>query len=394
MKCTWILLFLLCQSSLASENIIEVNNTNLSLLALKFSDEKTIDKYVLYLAKSKYSKLYYKHLKEKTSPDKLISRVKKELKNKLKNISISSKYLFSYESNWSLDDIQEKTFKIKSFSNIPQKSILRYNNLNDGLPDHFVLLFANLDILSKVQIHTQSLETYFDLKKKPKTKVYVELILTLNAYQNNQNFQTIISEVKVYESSKKQYLLASTKEQQSLDAIVNKLFLKDGITNKLIGIHSFNFLGYRLQDQLIESKKLNEYCTKNIKNGIHQVVICKIKYTENSTLVITYLGGIVAQMDLIANGKLKPNEINKIKMAIMMSLSRPKIMFSKFSDKWTKYDVDFEFYSDALFNRKSIYSTYVFPDIIKYDSTVSTQTLIVTMMSKATKKLLGLENES
>jgi hypothetical protein len=379
---------------LATDKLLEVNNKNLTLLALKFVDKKTLDKYILYLAKSKYGIEYYKHLTDKTSVDKLIYRVENELKNKLLNVSTSSKYLFSYDSNLNMENIQSSTVKIKSFAHIPQKSIMRYDNLKDGLPDHFDLLFANIDILSKVQIHPQTLKTYLTKDKNMETKIFVELILILNSYQNDKNFQTIISEVKVYDSPRKKYLLASIKEQQSTKEIVKKLFLKDGITNKLIGIHAFSFLGYRLQDQLIESKKLNDYCTKRFKNGINQVIICKMKYTDNSALVITYLGGIVAQIDLIAIGKLNPNEIIKIKKAILISLKRSKNMFSKFSDKWTKYKVDFEFYSDALVNKKNIESTYIYPDVIEFNSTVNTYTLIVTMMSKATKKLLGLENES
>lgn len=397
MKITWILTLLFCQSTLAIENLIEVNNKSLSLLALKFADEKTLDKYVLYLAKSKYGLEYYKHLKEKTSPDELMLRVKKELQSEILNISTSSKYLFSYDSNWTIENTQSETINIKSFSHIPQKSIMRYNNLKDGLPDHFVLLFANTDILNKVKRHPQQIKTYLNINNKnmkPKKKIFVELILVLNAYQNDQNFQTIISEVKVYESPKKKYLLASVKEQQSTKAIVEQLFLKDGITNKLIGIHAFSFLGYRLQDQLIESKKLKEYCTKSFIKGINQVIVCKNKYTNNSTLVTTYLGGVVAQLDLIANGKLNPNEIIKIKKAVRTSLKRPKEMFSKFSAVWTRYNVDFEFYSDAFFNEKSIESTYIFPDVMEYNSTVKKHTLIVTMMSKATKTLLGLKNES
>jgi hypothetical protein len=226
------------------------------------------------------------------------------------------------------------------------------------------------------------------LNQNKSKQLYLEAMLSLPAFQNSNNLQTVIENIKIFESKNKKQLLAVKSENRKNTDVINGWLLSEGITNKLIGIHAFSFFGYRLQDLMGDVLTLRNICNKTIKLKAQQLVVCNKKYSENSTIIITYIGGIIAQLDLVATGKLSLQEKKKLSKFLMLYLGQTKAMFENDTLKWSKYNVDFEFYADAFFDKTSVESKFYFPYNKPNEIEPSEHTLIVTMMSHATKKLL------
>ena len=96
----------------------------------------------------------------------------------------------------------------------------------------------------------------------------------------------------------------------------------------------------------------------------------------------------MAKIDLVARSTLNEGDIKMVKQKIRMNLKQPKSIFNKKHVHWVKYGVDFDFYSDAFNGTSSQESqyNYEFGTSEKYKDL--DLTLIVSMMSHETKKLI------
>lgn len=378
--------------AISVEDLLELNGENLTQLALKNSSAEKLNQYALFLAKTENSTEYYKVRKDSKKLQKLIARKHKELMTTLAKVPRKSYFKLAQEISYESYDQDSALLSIRNFLLGSTKYISRKDHPDDGLPDHFFLLFANLEILKDIKVGKNKFKELLErrnLKKKPLSKkLYLEATIALPKYQNEDNFQTVIKHLNIYESKAKKNLLVSKQENKNTNNIINNWFLADGITSQLIGIHAFSFFGYRLQDIMGDPIILQPFCKKTIRIGLHQTIVCNKPYTKNSTLVITYIGGVVAQLDLIATGKLSLEEKKRISKILMKQLNKPKTLFQKSSEKWSKYAVNFEFYSDAFFDRTSKESQYHFSFGKSNEPVVSGKTLIVSMISEATKKLI------
>jgi len=387
-----ICLLLITVVVISAEEKFELTADNLTLLALKNSPAKKINSYALVLAKTQNSTEYYSVRKDSEKLAELIQRKTQELTTSLAKISNKSHFTLSQKIRYESYDEKTGQLQIQKIIQGSTKGILRSKHRDDGLPDHFFLLFANIELLNDIKVDKNK---FAKLLKKRSNKnsqtskeLYIEITLVLAKYQNNKNFQTVIKNISIYASKAKKLLLASKQETHKTTDIINKSLLADGITNKLIGIHAFSFFGYRLQDRMADVIKHQSFCEKTIKMGKHQIIVCKKQHSANVNLVITYIGGVIAQLDLIATGKLSFEEKKKTSKYIMRQLTRTKSLFQSPNEKWSKYGVDFNFYSDAFFGKTSIESQYHFSYKKTNDPIETGNTLIINMISQATKKLI------
>ena len=387
-----ICLLLITAIAISAEEKIELTADNLTLLALKNSSAKKINNYALVLAKTENSPEYYSVRKDNEKLAGLIQRKNQELATKLAKISNKSHFILSQKIRYESYDEKTGQLQIKKIIQGSTKGILRSKHREDGLPDHFFLLFANIELLNDIKADknkfTKLLEKRNNKNSQTSRELYIEITVVLPKYQNNKNFQTVIKNISIYASKAKKILLVSKQETQKTTNIINKSLLADGITNKLIGIHAFSFFGYRLQDRMADVIKHQNFCKKTIKMGDHQIIVCKKQHSENVSLIITYIGGVIAHLDLIATGKLNFEEKKKISKYIMRQLKRTKSLFQSPNQKWNKYGVDFDFYSDAFLGKTSTESQYQFSYNKANDPIETGNTLIVSMISQATKKLI------
>ena len=380
---------LLFSFTVVAQKPLPITEENLTLLALSKSTPEKIDEYVLYLAKENYIFEYVNVKKDPIKKKAFLDKIKKELTDKIKNIKRSSTFLFTKELSYYNYNEEKQLMKLATDKISTIKLIPRKNTSKDIFHSYFHLLFANLNILSKINVDNATYEKLERLRTnvqgRLKTKLFVELSLELKKFQNNRDFQTIIKQAKIYDSKKKILLLATVNETKDSDEKIQKWLLSDGLTNQLMGIHAFTFLGYRLQDYMPSSLLMQKNCKKTKKIGIHQQLVCTYPYTDNTQLIMTHLGGIVSQMELVATRELTNYEKKTIAKTIMQQLKKDREIFKTPLNKWTKYGVDFIFYSDAFFGKTSKVSKYVNP---YRNEKESDKTLIISMVPKTIKKII------
>ena len=371
---------------ISKENRLQLNDENLTSLALKNGGEEKLDKYALFMLKTQNSSEYYKFRKNPEKLKQLIKVQKDKLNIRLEGFPDNPEFILKQTIKIESYDKEKETINIRKILHSSIKTITRKTS-KDGLPTYFLLLMANLEILTNVKVD-KIIADNIQLKQNKSKPYYLEAVLTLPKYQNNKNFQAVIKNIRIFASENKKQLLAAKTESRKNEEIINNWLLSDGISSNLIGIHGFSFFGHRLQDMMGETVPLRNICKKTIRLKSHQVIVCTKTYSENAAIIVTYLGGVIAKLDLIATGKLTLTEKKRLSKFIMLYLTQTKSLFEHDSISWAKYNVDFEFNGDAFFDKKSVESKFYFPYNKLNEIQPSEHTLIVTMMSHATKKLL------
>lgn len=373
-------------SSIASDTTYKVNTKNLTRLALKSQTPEFIEKYALYLLKNIDSSEYYHVRKDEIKLKQLITKKKKLLKQEGLNYSHASKFVVSKKVKLSVVNLEAGEIKITGFSPNAYDSIWRKEVFGDAFQDIFFTLYSNMDIFESVQLEAIKLKSF--LKENPTKQVFVETILSFPKFQNNHDFQAVIHEIKIYQTEKKQILLATKKETRSSEDLIKNWLLSGGFSNPLVGIHAFSFLGYRAQDLMIGISTLKPYCTKSGFMGRHQVVICEKPQGENALLIITYVGGIVTQLDLVTKNTITLTEKKSLSRLLMLQLNQSKSLFNQKHTKWTAYNTDFTFYSDAFFDKTSNESQFKYPEYANVLLSTTNYTSIISIMSHQTKKFI------
>ena len=373
----------------ANESLFELNSQNLTLLSFKDVAQEDFDKYVLNLIQTQHSDEYYPVRKDPKKLKALIKKYSDKVKESASKFTGQTHFRWGHRVSYEKFDSNQSLLTIRNFLFGSSKAVPVNKSLDDGLPSNFLLLIANIDMIENIKIDAEKFQSFIDSRKNNKNKMlYLEMILVLPKFQNRDNFQAVIKEINVYDSSKKKVLLANRKEPAQTSDLINDWMLSDGYSNKLIGIHAFSFLGYRLQDLLRDVNAIKDYCDKSQKLGKHQVYVCSRPYGENTMIVITFIGGIVAKIDLVAKSELSQKEKKVVAQSIMTKLGQSKSIFNETKVQWSKYNSDFVFYSDAFFGQKSDTSkyTYTFAGLEKQKETDFT--LIVSMISQETKQLI------
>lgn len=382
MKLIFLLSFFIANTiSNSFADTLEINPDNLTLLALKYSSKEVVNEYASYLARSKHSKTFFKYIKNKPKRLELISQVENDLKSEIAKMPKSPEFIYTKEVRLAPAG-GELLFNINKFSTGTVFSVFREYSKNEGLPDYFYLLFANLEILQKVKFNKTNLVKIQELRETKNIKhAYVEARLVLTNYQNQQDFQVVIKEISVYADKSKKLLLATKHEKRTATKISNEWLLAGGFTNRLVGIHAFSVFGYRLQDMMNHVVSLQKFCKKTTRIGTHQIIICELPYGDNAKLVTKYIGGKFAQLDILTTNKLTPLEQKDILRNLSTSLKKPHAFFKDKIRKWSQHLSDFEFYPDVFFDRPSKEISTLF----KFDKNPA---LVFTMTSQATKKLI------
>ncbi len=387
---SFLLVCTIATKSYAKEPLLEFNIENLTQLALKNSSDKVLNDYALYILKNKKVKEYFKYKKDSQKINELVKRERKLIDESLKSIQKKAKFVYKVKTNYKSFD--EKTMQINlgnQFAGTKQSVFRAYDKFK-GLPSYFILLIPNLAIQNAINVRKENMDRRQKYLRKisqiNNKNVYVEFILSLEKYQNQQSFQTVIEEIMIYTSDNKKSLIGSAVEKRNHSKLINEWLLSDGFTNPLVGIHAFQFAHNRLQDQLSSNEELSKICKKTKKIGIHQVIICTKRFSSNTNLIINYVGGKVAQIDLIATNDITQSEINMIQTSIKNYLKLPQLNIEYNVAKWSDYNVDFTLFSDAFKHKKSQRSRY--STLFETEPSKENRVLILSMMAHKTKKFL------
>jgi len=350
------------------DNRLELNKENLTLLALNHSSTETIKQFVVRLAKDKDIRAYYKAKKDEKNYKALLDAVNAELQAKMNTVGSSVHFVISQKVTIKSIDESTGEVKISNFLKRPFQTISTGHGKIKGLPAYYFLLYANAGLTEKLKIAKKLKE----ISKNSKiTHLFLEATLKLEKFQNQQEFQVMIEKIDLYRDKSKKELLASVTESRNYKIVTNNWFLSEGFTNKLIGIHSFDVYGYRIQDMMTEIKTHQNICKKTKHIGKHQVIECKKNLSKSSYLAISYVGGLLSQLNIMTSSEISVKEYNQIIYRLSNSLRKPKLFFNEGMKNWQKFSVDF----------------YFFP--LDLSKKVSKDRLVFTMMSAATKKLIN-----
>ena len=359
------------------DKVLELNKENLTLLALNHSPAATIEQKVVRLAKDRDIRAYYQAKKDKEKYKVLLNSVRKELKGKMQAIGKMAQFKLIQEVRVKVADEKTGAITVRNLLNKPLKAIASGEENIQGLPAYYLLLFANTELLDKITIKPEKIQK---LKEKSRNgrlnNLFSEVIVTISTFQNNQEFQVKIDKITLYTDKSRKEKLTTVKDSRSYQEVTKNWLLSEGYTNKLIGIHSFDVYGYRVQDMLIEVKKHGQFCKKTKRIDKHQVIECKKPLSDNTYLAIIYVGGIMSQFSIMAKPGISQKEYNRIIFKLSVSLSKPKSFFTEGLKNWKKFSVNFNF----------------FP--LNPAEETKKERLIFNMISDATKELLNLTNKA
>jgi hypothetical protein len=383
--------FIVNTVAFAEEDLFELNAENLTTLALKNSSDEVLNEYALHTIKTKKTKEYYKFRNDNNMLKQIIKQERKLLDESLEYLPNKAKYIYKINTNYLSYDDKTSTINLGNQFAGTKQTVFRSHDSINGLPNYFLLLIPNIEIQNSIKV----IKSNFDRRQKYLRKisqirnkeVYVEFILSIEKYQNQHDFQVVIEEFRIYTSANKKSLLGSKFETRNHKDIINNWLLSDGITNPLVGIHAFQFSHNRLQDQLSTNSNMSHFCKKTKRIKIHQVVVCTKHFSQNTDLIINYLGGKVAQIDLVARNDITKSEIRRIQTSIKNYLKLPKLNIEYNVAKWSDYNADFTLFSDAFNHKTSKRSTY--KSIFEKQQTNHKRTIILTMMAHKTQELLN-----
>ena len=361
----------------AQEVVMDLSAENLTMLVLKSSPVDVVDEFITKKMKSDHAKEYYKTLKNKTGKKELYRRVQENLEKQLLNVSDQQVFKFSKKIRYSIDNDKLSSIHINDLFPDVVHTIFRDYTALKGFPDYFNLLMTNLEILDHIEIKEKNLSK---IQQKEQKTIWAEVILTVSNYQNQLSFQTVIKRIDLYTDKTKKQLLGSVTEDRGYNEIVDAWLLSDGFTTKLVGIHAFSVLGYRLQDRITKSLVLSNYCEKPTKINKHQVLVCIHSYTQHSKVIAIFIGGILAQLDLVINNKLEASEKQTIISHLKNGLNRNRSKFKNEQKLWEKHFVDFAYYPSAFNTQKNSGANN--PNKYK---------LIFSMASQATNRLFEVK---
>ncbi len=387
-----LLLSLICitQPSIANEEVLELNAENLTLLALKNSSQEAVEEYALYLVRSTRTKEYFRAMRDKKKLDELVNQEKNKLTAKLNKINKLGHYKFKKVFSYKSYDKDSSTLHLKKIISQNVFDVFRAYDDMVYLPSTFLLLTPNTEIIKSVKVNKKRFERllsyWSENNQSYKNTLYLEIIFNVGKFQNSNDFQATVQRLDIYSSKNKKTLLASKVEKRNYSELVSNWLLSSGFSSPLVGIHAFSYFSIRLQDQLVIQEHSSKTCKKTKKIGSHQAIVCTQPYTKSTELVISYLGGRVAQIDVVSLSPLAKHEINKVKQDIKRFLksSDPKVNHSFI--KWSKHGVNFRLVSDGFINKQSKESSY--KNIFETSSSPKKRALILTMMADGTKKLL------
>ena len=379
---SWLCLFLYSFCVHSSQQSVELTGDNVTLLALKHSSPEVQKNHVLALVKNDRDSGYYSIRKDPKKLQKLLQQRHEKLIAEAQKFSDETLFTFTKKVPSNSYDLKKDQVSLKKLFLGSTKVVNRKSIDTEGLPGNFKLLIANSELQKNITIDQDEFE-----ELPARTPVYAEVTLKLLKFQNQQNFQTVITAIKLYASEQKSNLLGQITEKREPAELIADWVLSDGITSELVGIHAFSFLGYRVQDMILDATKLDNHCKKTMRMGPHQVIVCDYPHTSNSRRIISYIGGVIAQIDLVAKGIISFDEKKQLSRLVMLQLGQPKTLFEKSHAHWDKYKVGFDFYSDAFFDNNSESARYYW----KYNSkepVKSSYTTIVSIISQDTKKLI------
>jgi len=340
-----IILLIFCSSLLANQEPIELSNENLTLLALKHSSQDILSEYAFSEVKSKHTKKYFKLINKPEELKVLVENVRNDIELSVSKISKQQLFKTSSKIKYRINNESESTIQISDLYTNVFTSIFRSYKINKGLPDYYKILIANLEILDNIQANAAVLN---QLKNNDQKQIFADITFKITGFQNQQDFQAIIQEIKLYKNQKKTIVLAEIKEDRAFNQIVDNWLLSDGFTSELTGIHAFSVFGYRLHDEIRKSYVLQGVCEKSKTIDIHQVIVCNHPYTENTTIVAFYVGGILAQLDLIAKPEITTQEKSTVIRYLSNGLKMRHDYFSGEQKSWSNHSVDFEFQPSGL----------------------------------------------
>jgi hypothetical protein len=365
---------------------LELTPNNLTLYALKHSNNEIINAYAKQLTMKKKSKEYFKYIKDKSKRDELIEATKNELIKEASFINDPQKFLISQTVE--LQSLEKKdNYKVTKFLRSNIKSILRSESKTQGFPDYYYLLFSNKELLKDFKIPATLFENFKDKNIKYNSKsVFLEMTLSILKYQNNQDFQVVINEFSLYTDPTKNHLIVTIKENKKPADIIQNWFLADGFTNRLIGLHSFSAVGYRLQDNLLDVISIKDHCKKTRKINQHQLIVCETQLSDSTQRIVTYVGGKVAQVEIVALKIVPKKERDLLLQNLSSSLNISNRLLNTEPLEWDQYASEFMYNPHAFNYENSLLEN--FKDF-KHLSTSPSSKVIFSMISKATKELLN-----
>ncbi|WP_395373796.1 hypothetical protein [Marinicella sp. W31] len=220
-------------------------------------------------------------------------------------------------------------------------------------PQFYHMIFANGRLLNQpLQLDKKAAKKFAPLLK-PGATLPLEIEFHVGGVKQDKNVLAAITKVRLLDAEEKSQTIYERTISKAPEKIIAESWLKDGITNPLIGIHAFAFYSYRLQDEFIESPNMRKHCKPNGMLGIHLKLDCLLPLDfneqERMQLEINYVGGIIASLKLHTLTPLtersKKSLINDIRGDLGIN---KQVLQSQDVYSWQKYGVNISFYNKRL----------------------------------------------
>ena len=298
-----------------------------------YKEEEIQRKLVEYNRKGKVIKIYNENNKEKIKEENVLNNIKKEKKEKLKEISYKNNNLIDIENDKNYDNILYiETLPLIIADFIQQFPFYCIIETEDDLNEELSVLFDK-ELVEKINKYEESLKSK---NEKIINKEYQNFLLRKNKIENNiKIYENLINEKKI-----------KGENTSYLESMLEKLLMNNIIVqNKLSELKSQNRTIFEKEDQELNNNNNNK--SNNIESNFETSNITSISKIENNNSNIN---------SKTLNLKAKP-KLNKVRIK---AIRKPKldtnINFdkSKISNKSNKTDAN----SKLISSIKEVFNFY------------------------------------
>lgn len=220
--------------------------------------------------------------------------------------------------------------------------ILQDPKPNNIFPFLFTVTLINHEIIERIRMPQKTWERLKHGGKRWHARLTVQIISHPNPY----HFQAVIKQMALFINKTDSKAMMVIKEPRTVDAIIDHILLKRGITLDLTPIHGFSFMGFRLLDPFIESEHNRPYCQADGSLLGHDRITCRFPKLTNangkSWIETEVVGGLTTRITYKKQGGLNPTQKKFIIKDAAHFLSKKAPHFDQ-DKEWTEHGAMFTF---------------------------------------------------
>ncbi len=286
----WLLPLTLCAEDL--KGVHELESDALSMWLLRDSDEAT-------------RRSIAKAMTGEVEPDQAtLDQALKQLDEKLAQVDSDDRFILSRVVGWQEWDKLAEQFTLKPALPVNNKMLRNpfFPSIKTGsLPGFLTLVLPNYRMTHTMPMKSGEASTFLDSRRDQsdfhRQRLFVEIHLKPEAFQQGQYVQMVIEKIDVFDHKTTRNLITTLHEKRKPSTVLADSLLSNGVTSQAVPVHNFTIHGIRMQEMLVENHPFLGTCTRTSSTRDelpHRLIRCHSKQSFKGIQYdqrLDYIGG-------------------------------------------------------------------------------------------------------